>query len=499
MKIGKMALAAAVAMLLSGATASAQQGAPLGLYPQSPFSGVNESRSFKQVGYLTQPGGNREFDDKADEKAEDKPVGETTAPAGEECPSCYSEKYEPVRLFNRTPFEKKWGLQSGGWLAQSYVQNFYSPRNRFNGPVTWTDRSNDYQLNELYSFIGRPTDNGGEGWDIGFRNDVMYGTSSRFTTSANWEDRFGVNVNQSPFYNVAWTQLYMEAAYNDLKVKVGKFYSPVGFYVVGTYNNFFNTLPYTFQYGEPFTHTGALAQYQITDDINIGAGFTRGWDNSGAFNPNLGYLGTFTWNNLAKKGDSLAIVHVWSNEPSNTAADPAAPGGAVNPQAGYAPLFTNRFLQTLVYSRPINDKTTYVAQSDFGVQANALGDGRAAHWYGLNQYLYYKVNNCWSWGVNAEWFRDDLGFRVGGFLPNYTSGQVNSVIRGLPTTMSGFAGNFFQITCGPRWTPNPNLVIRPNMRWDWYNGDRNANGFTPYGDGQQFQQGILGTDVILVF
>ena len=57
----------------------------------------------------------------------------------------------------------------------------------------------------------------------------------------------------------ALPQFYAEVAYNDLKVKIGHFYAPVGYEVVPTTGNFFPSLPYTFQYGEPFTHTGVLA------------------------------------------------------------------------------------------------------------------------------------------------------------------------------------------------------------------------------------------------
>src|SRR5581483_12191028 len=109
------------------------------------------------------------------------------------------------------------------------------------------------------------------------------------------EDRLN---KYNPFMNLAIPQAYVETAINDLKVKWGHFISPVGFYTVGTYQNFFNTIPYTYQYGEPFTHTGFLAQYQATDDLNLGAGMTRGWDNFGNFNPGVGYLGTLTRNNL---------------------------------------------------------------------------------------------------------------------------------------------------------------------------------------------------------
>ncbi|HEX4129402.1 MAG TPA: outer membrane beta-barrel protein [Pirellulales bacterium] len=494
MKIAKIAIAAAVCTLLTGTGARAQQA--------SSQSSVPGRLSAYTKYYSQEPPS--PSDDKANEKPLEQEPGiappQYTGPTeeAEEPTSCYSEKYEPVRLFGKTSFEKKWGIQNIGWVAQSYTQNFYSPTNRYNGPVDWTDRSNDYEMNEFYNILKRDVDNGGEGWDWGFRWDNMYGTSAKYCTSSGFEDKFQSNTQQS-MYNDAMPSAQIVGQYNDMKVTMGRFISPVGFYTIGTYLNFFNTIPYTYQYGEPFTHTGFLAQQQVTDDLNLGLGVTRGWDNTGNFNPNAGVLGTVTRNNLSKEGDSLAWVFMYSNEPQAVGVNSAIP---INPGVPYNPPgFAGRYFQTLVYSRPITDRITYIAQSDFGHQTNAFGDGRAALWYGLNQYIYYKVNNCWSWGIEGEWFRDEEGFRVGGFLPNFTSAQQAPGINphALPTSVSGFAGNFFQTTMGPRWTPNPNLVIRPNMRWDWYDGPANGLGLAPYGNGNHYQQGILGTDVVVVY
>ncbi len=506
MKLATTALRAALlAALLSPTTASAQQ-----------RDGATKQVAYNRY-YQPSPSDAPEYDNKADEKTEEATVGgnQTPAAAADDGPAtCYSEKFEPVRLFGKTPFEKRWGIVATGWIAQSYTQNFWSPRDRTNGPVTWTDRSNDYQLNEIYSILKRDVDNGGEGWDWGFRWDTQYGTSSRFNTSAGFEDKFASNINQSQ-YNIAMPNANVIAQYNDLKVTMGRYTSPVGFYAIGTYNNFFNTLPYTFQYGEPFTHTGFLAQYQVTDDLNLGAGFIRGWDNTGSFNPGSGYIGTVVRNNLAKEGDSLSFVPVFSSAEPVTYADNGQPISAgVAGVPNNPPAFAPRYLQTLVYSRPVAEKLTYVFQSDFGYQANAWADGSAAHWYGVNQYLYYKVNNCISWGINAEWFRDDTGYRVGGFLPDYYQGYYQSRIRGLSPNRSDYIGNWYQITCGPRWTPNPNLVIRPNLRFDWFDGKigpnnpgvnanggpgSGTNGGLPFGDGTKSVQGILGTDVVIVY
>jgi hypothetical protein len=389
---------------------------------------------------------------------------------GISCASDNVELGEPFKLADHTCHLKKKNIQVAGWIAQSYTWNPYNPSDRFNGPVTWTDRANEYQLNEAYIYAKKDTNTGGSGWDLGFRADAFYGTSYRWDTEAGLESK----INTGKFYGLAIPQFYGEVAYNDLKVKVGHFISPVGYYTVGTYNNFFNTIPYTYQYGEPFTHTGVLANYQATERVNVGAGVIHGWDNfDNTFNRHAGYLGTLTVN--GNNNDSLALVQVYSMEPN---------------QSG---TFSPRYFQTLVYSRPLNEKWTYIAQSDLGIQSNALASGKTAYWYGYNNYLYWKKNAVWSWGLNSEWFRDEEGFRVGNAVPSPGSPRA----RGY--ALSGFAGNFYAITFGPRWTPLPNLVIRPNFRADFYQGPHNAAGLKPFDGGTKNFQQILGTDAIVTF
>ncbi|HEX3659438.1 MAG TPA: outer membrane beta-barrel protein [Pirellulales bacterium] len=443
---------------------------------------------------------------------------------GEEEPTCKAEEackaaeedWTIHHVLEDCNFLKKHDIVIGGWVDQSYTWNPSNPSDHINGPVTWEDQSNQYQLNEFYTYMYKEAKNDGEGRAIGFRVDTLYGTSARFDTSAGLEDH--INKSQS-FYGLAITQAYVEVAQNDLKAKIGHFISPVGYFTVGSYNNFFNTIPYTYQWGEPFTHTGLLTSWTATDKLLLGGGITRGWDNSGNFNPHAGVLGTATYNGLAKEGDSLAYVTMWSMEPNGGTQPGTAPGYSVQElQSGTGPLyagkptFSSRYFQTLVYSRPITDKITYVFQSDFGVQGNASAGTSAgqsvARWYGINQYLYYKVSNQWSWGINGEWFRDEEGFRVGGFLPDYnnTTNGGPSATRGYAAAApgqvgaGGFAGNFWQFTMGPRWNPYPNVVVRPNFRFDWYSGATGTRGYAdPYDAGKLNYQGLFITDLVLVF
>ncbi len=79
---------------------------------------------------------------------------------------------------------KSKGINTGGWVAQSFTWNPYSPSDRFNGPVTWTDRSNDYQLNEIYYYIEKKADPTSCCCNWGYRADLLYGSSYRWNTEA---------------------------------------------------------------------------------------------------------------------------------------------------------------------------------------------------------------------------------------------------------------------------------------------------------------------------
>ncbi len=391
----------------------------------------------------------------------------------------------PARLFeNFTPL----GTNFYGWTSTYFVWNWSNPADNFNGPVTWPDRANELNLGELYMIAERPTDTGGYGFDMGYRVDTAYGTYSRFYTSAGLEDR--INKSQS-FYGLALPNLYAQAHLNNTTVKLGHFTSPVGYFAVGTYNNFFNVLPYTFQYGEPFTHTGFLAQRPVGEKLSVGGGLTRGWDNSGSFNPHLGAIGLVS---LTGPNDgNLTWFGSFGQEPNF---------GPTRPNTNGEPGFSFRYLQSLVWMRQLNDSWNLVLQSDLGYQNDALADGNDAYWYGANSYLFYKWSCRTDWGVNMEWFRDEDGFRVGGFLPNFannTNGGPTET-RGLAVARGGYAGDFYRFMIGPRWRYTENIIIRPALALDWFDGvATNPGGLKPYDDGNSNHQGILATDVLIVF
>lgn len=471
MKSSKLALAGALVGLLSAGTAYAQ-------------SGWGQASSVQQTAFEYDSYYAQDFDERAGAKergveGEPDPMATPYQPdysgPGEQsfgngggtllnpC-CCLGEEW---RLFDSECLDCR-GVTLQGWFGWNpFIWNTSNPADRFNGPVTFTDRSNTIQINQLYLYAEKAVDTGGCGWDWGYRVDALYGSDARFTQATGLE-----TWNTNRFYGLALPQFYVEGGYNDLVVKIGHFYAPVGYEVVTMPGNFFPSVPYTFQYGEAFTMTGVLANWQATEDVNVGLGAYNGWDNfTPAGNPNYSAVGTYVEN--FSDGAALAYSGTLGNEPN---------------QAGG---FTTRYVQTLVYSRTlssISDRLDYVVQTDFGFQNDAMANGGDAYWYGLNQYLFYKVSDCMSYGLRAEWFRDQEGFRVGGFQQP----------RGLPNNRSGYPGSFYEVTFGANYRYSANTVIRPYARLDWFSGT-STPGLLPFDDGTGNSQTLIGLDVITLY
>ena len=281
MKVSKLATIMALAGMLPCGLAMAQ-------------TAVRQPSSVQQTAfaYGSYYDEGEETEEASPSPSDSAPAAETPAPAPVDggaacttcntgcapaCESCESEAEEPWRLFDCEHLTCH-GISIRGWLDQSVTGNNWGTP--WNGTVSFVDREG-YQMNQLYLLAEKATDTGGDGWDLGGRVDLLYGTDQRFTMARGLElerDLSG-KWNSGPFYGLAMPQLYAEVAYNDLKIKFGHYYTIIGYEVVTSPDNFFISHAYTMQYGEPFTHTGFQATYQATDRLSVSAGLHRGWDN----------------------------------------------------------------------------------------------------------------------------------------------------------------------------------------------------------------------------
>ena len=70
--------------------------------------------------------------------------------------------------------------------------------------------------------------------------------------------------------------------------------------------------------------------------------------------------------------------------------------------------------------------------------------------------------------------------------------------------LGGFAGNFWAMTWGLNYLMGNNIVIRPELRYDWYSPDdmdavRTGAAALPFGNFNQYGQFYGGCDVIWQF
>jgi hypothetical protein len=245
----------------------------------------------------------------------------------------------------------------------------------------------------------------------------------------------------------------------------------MGYEGVAANKNFFYSHAYTMQYAEPFTHTGGLMSWS-GDRLTVHAGMVNGWDKTDAVTDKMAFLGGVTYTPDSERY-SLTMTVISGEEDGTT---PAVAPPATSPRHAYS----------LVFDYHISSRLEYVFQHDYGRQHDALALNVDAEWYGINQYLFYTLNDCWKFGARFEWFRDDDGTRLN-----------NMFIRngGLGIPAASMAGNYYNVTAGANWTPRENIVVRPEVRWDWSDGTIAS----PYDDLSSDSQFTAAIDAIITF
>jgi hypothetical protein len=307
---------------------------------------------------------------------------------------------------------------------------------------------NNLNLNQAWFFAEKEAD-GSCGFDWGFRMDYVYGTDGPDTQAfGNQPNRWDFGWNNGNYYGHAIPQAYVDVAYQDLNVRVGHFYTIIGYEVVTAPDNFFYSHAFTMYYAEPFTHTGALASYAVSDNVEVYGGWTAGFDTG--FDKFGGDI--FLGGASLSLTDDVTLIYACTFGKIGFGTD--APG----------------YSHSIVLDVALTDKLTYVFQSDFidyrGAVIGVPGSIAVAHRYGVNQYLMYDINDCLAAGIRLEWFNTEQ-------LPRGRS-------------------DLYELTFGLNYKPHPNLIVRPEVRYD-----RDDDGFTvPAGRNDTVG---FGMDVILLF
>ena len=368
-------------------------------------------------------------------------------------------------------FLARHGIAVGGWLEQGITFNNWNS-DRFNGPVATNDLNHEYQLNQFWWFLDRPVKTDGCGWDIGGHIDASYGTDWRFGKNVGLEDRID---SSNSVYGLVLPQFYLAVGCDDLTVKMGHFAVGMSYEQVPSVANFFYSHSYAMSYGQPLLVTGLQADYKLNEHLTLISGVDRGWMMFEDTNDRFDVFGGVRWATCDQR-TSLSLI--------------ASNGAQTWPVGG--PL-DERFCYSLVFDHKLSERFEYAFEHNLGTstQGNPRTTGHAS-WYGLSNYFFYTLNPCWKAALRAEWFRDDGGSRVAG-----VGGWINSN-QGWGAA-PGFNGAFYELSAGLNWRPHPNFVLRPELRWDWYNGSTNVQGQLPFNNGSSLDQLTFATDLIFSF
>lgn len=392
-----------------------------------------------------------------------------------------SEGYGPLNdcLFGDC-FSDSSGISISGWLDQGFSWNPDSPADRFNGFLSNNDRSNEYQMNQLYFSLGREADYESDSLSFGFRGDMIYGTDAFLFQTLGFDDRT-VSDDDSRFYKLAFPQLYAEfymPVGNGVTLLLGKWYTLAGYETgLATQDIFYShTLGYNLT---PFTHTGALLRAPVGDQWEVAAGVHRGSDVVQDNNNNLGFTGSIAWSDADEQtAIYFGIVTGPEQDEKRDWQDLDGVPGADTPGENI-----NRVVYSLSIEHSLSDQLTAALNHDYFFQEASERYGiEQAEAYGLTGYLLYDISDRVLIGLRAEVLRDDDGWISSGFR------SLNE-----PS-----AGVYTNLTVGMNFAITDCTVFRPELRWDWQ--DRDDPSDTPaFDDGSDTDQFLFAFDFVSSF
>lgn len=329
----------------------------------------------------------------------------------------------------------------GGWFQMGYQNN---PDGSFtgNGPFLNQKEWDKFNINQFYLYAAKVAD-GSKGVDWGFRFDAMYGVDGNEgqsfgnINSGHWDYLNGFDHG---IYEFALPQAYGEIAIEKLSVKIGHFYTPIGYEVVTSPDNFFYSRQVNFWNSEPFTHTGVLGNYKLNDKLALTGGWAFGWD-TGYYQYNQGNMGISGLVYAINEKMTLTYMNGFGN-------------------FGWR---GDGMINSVILSSAWTERFTTVSQFD------VLGTNNPSNFQdpasltprnstGLINYAFYKINDCLKVGGRYEWYKAD------GTSYNTLTGGVNII-------------------------PQANLVIRPEVRYMW----------SPGNDAELWNQTVFGIDAIVKF
>jgi hypothetical protein len=289
---------------------------------------------------------------------------------------------------------KKYGLEIHGLIAANYTYNLNKPKSDKNGLLLMNRKHDHFDLDLANIRIQRSVDSG-----FGFVVDLNFGKTAEVVgRTTRWCKNPRCSESRNSFEA---NQFYLTYKGYGLTVKAGKFVTLHGAEVIKTWDNINYNISNSILFGWaiPFTHTGLLLNYTLTDWASIDAGFLVGWDNLYDANDGKSFTG------------GLTIT------PTSTLTFYAA--GTIGPEQDDRGDST-RGLFTLLTTYKPTDYLTFILDYNVANEESIVGpfrpSGRGtknAYWDGLAGYVIYRFTDQLTASLRGEFFNDADGVRTG--------------------------------------------------------------------------------------
>ncbi|MBZ0159020.1 MAG: porin [bacterium] len=349
---------------------------------------------------------------------------------------------------------KDWNF--GGHVAVSYNYNFRDPKSQNNSLRLFDDKANQFDINQAELYVEKPTT---EASPIGFGVDVLFGRDAKKIHSLGLGIDSGDDPNDTEPFDL--TQAYVTYKVpigKGLDLKGGKFVTLHGAEVIRRTGNFNISRSMAFSYAIPFTHTGVMATYPVTDWLSTTLGIVNGWDNTDDNNRGKSFHGAATVTPPFLKDLTVTLGGTWGAETVSNALDPTRDVDRNGPKRG--------LIDLIATYKPISP-LTLTLNYDYGRQEEAfVDDGDTAIWHAVAAYAVYDLTDRLSVGVRGEYFRDQDGFR----LPNATPGKKLEVWG---TTLTGRYKLFDHLFASVEYRHDE--AKNNKLIFDRHNGTQNAN------------------------
>ena len=386
------------------------------------------------------------------------PAGYGYAPCQTCAPCCCEEAPRGLFLHNLFPTQCVNGcLGPGAFFLEGHIAqgwNFTGNDSDYLEPIGTNDH-NGYQMKQLYLSFGRRVAHG-DSWALGFQGDLMFGTDYYYATSTGLETdhngraKLNKTTDDAAYraghsqYGLAIPQAYLEVYCPwllGIDVKVGHFYSVMGYEGAVSTGNFFNSRSYTSLYGMPGTMTGVMTTSRLGDHCSLILGAVNEW---GAFDTPTDYFSFVAGVTLENCCRNLSLSAVVMTGKQNF---------GMEGREGYDTTvfdLCGKWNITPCFSYVMEFTVGHADNPFYCMETSSWKQGR--NWYGFANYLFWKVREDLTLGFRFEMFSDPDDTVING---------------GYGMAWNNKGSTYFNWSLGANWDPFCWLTVRPEVRWDY--------------------------------